>query len=416
MPSPSFALTYRTAGAWGSGKGSNLTPYEVDLNFWSLDQRAAALEESDGRGVGIEAFHEHGNQLFVTLTNSVVLGPFDLPIQNWTAKGAWTPDTFYNQFDVVSFNGQLYLVMLGHTSPPVFDAGFNLGSGQDCYQLVLEDLANELPTGGAELTVLTKRTSADYDVAWLGVEIDNCSDFVLSSPRSTNDVLTWAGSYWTNSPIVFASTIDGQQDFSLTDPRNIGDVLTWNGIEWINAPIALNLEQLGDVLLASGGAVNGDTLVWNGATWSNGQPSLSLTDIGGFQETAPVDGQVWVYNATSGQYENKNLTFSLNIQVTETDLLAGNIQYLVCPKNLVVTRLRVVVQKTVTTGGVIKLQKSGVDVTGATVTVANGAAAGTVYGGVATGANSFSEGQVINTILDPAFAGAGAVNITIEYQ
>ena len=38
---------------WGAGKGSNLTPVEVDENFWDLDQRTTALEASPPAPVGI---------------------------------------------------------------------------------------------------------------------------------------------------------------------------------------------------------------------------------------------------------------------------------------------------------------------------------------------------------------------------
>jgi hypothetical protein len=37
-------ITYRTTGAWGAGKGSNLTAAEVDASFYSLDQRVDAIE------------------------------------------------------------------------------------------------------------------------------------------------------------------------------------------------------------------------------------------------------------------------------------------------------------------------------------------------------------------------------------
>jgi hypothetical protein len=39
-----MTVTYRTAGDWGAGKGSNLTPAEIDENFHDHEQRIDALE------------------------------------------------------------------------------------------------------------------------------------------------------------------------------------------------------------------------------------------------------------------------------------------------------------------------------------------------------------------------------------
>jgi len=39
-----MTIVYRTTGTWGAGKGSNLTPAEVDGNFYDLHTRLAALE------------------------------------------------------------------------------------------------------------------------------------------------------------------------------------------------------------------------------------------------------------------------------------------------------------------------------------------------------------------------------------
>ena len=39
-----MAVIYRTAGAWGAGKGSNLTAAEVDTNFYTLAEAIETLE------------------------------------------------------------------------------------------------------------------------------------------------------------------------------------------------------------------------------------------------------------------------------------------------------------------------------------------------------------------------------------
>lgn len=75
-----MAITYRTDGDWGTGKGSNLTAAEVDENFYDHEERIAALEATGGTdGVGISNITQSGTQLTVHLTDASTLGPFTLP-------------------------------------------------------------------------------------------------------------------------------------------------------------------------------------------------------------------------------------------------------------------------------------------------------------------------------------------------
>lgn len=48
-----MALVYRSAGAWGSGKGAALTAAECDGNVYQLDQRVAELEAQPAGGRSI---------------------------------------------------------------------------------------------------------------------------------------------------------------------------------------------------------------------------------------------------------------------------------------------------------------------------------------------------------------------------
>jgi len=54
---------------WGVGKGANLTPAEVDGNFWDLDQRTAALEASSPEPVGIAQVTVTGSTFTIVLTD-----------------------------------------------------------------------------------------------------------------------------------------------------------------------------------------------------------------------------------------------------------------------------------------------------------------------------------------------------------
>ena len=56
-----MTITYRTAGAWGPGKGANLTAAEVDGNFHGLATRLVAVETNPAQPAQIEAMRMSGN-------------------------------------------------------------------------------------------------------------------------------------------------------------------------------------------------------------------------------------------------------------------------------------------------------------------------------------------------------------------
>lgn len=72
-------VTYRTAGAWGAGKGSNLTPAEVDGNFYQLAQDILAAIAGMETPNGIADITVSGSQMTITLDDATVLGPFTIP-------------------------------------------------------------------------------------------------------------------------------------------------------------------------------------------------------------------------------------------------------------------------------------------------------------------------------------------------
>jgi hypothetical protein len=115
-------IIYRTAGAWGAGKGSNVTPAEVDQNFYEHDQRIVELEENPPTAVSIASIDVTGNILTITLTNNDVLGPFVLPAARFRWTGAWQPDLQYQENDTFSHDLSLYVVLQDHTSDATFDA------------------------------------------------------------------------------------------------------------------------------------------------------------------------------------------------------------------------------------------------------------------------------------------------------
>lgn len=160
-------ITFRTSGPWGGGQGSNLTPNQVDFNFWNLYSAVTALQDHALTNENmIESFSVVGNQLFVTMMNNQVFGPYTLPTAQWNYRGAWTPDTLYKTMDVVTENGSLYLITNGpFTSAASFDAGANAGPGLNYYALLLGAPASAFPSGGTAGQVLAIGTSPS-DLEW----------------------------------------------------------------------------------------------------------------------------------------------------------------------------------------------------------------------------------------------------------
>lgn len=148
-----MAIIYRTAGAWGSGKGSNLTATEVDGNFYDLDGRVVSLEGATPTPDEINAISLNEDQLTIVLQSGASFGPFTMPTLTFNWRGEWTPATVYSALDFVSVAGDgVYLVTEAHTSAGTFDPGADLGSGgpsgAGTYALMLS-VTDLTPPGGA---------------------------------------------------------------------------------------------------------------------------------------------------------------------------------------------------------------------------------------------------------------------------
>lgn len=182
-----MAIIYRTAGAWGAGKGANLVAAEIDGNFYDVDQRIVDLEDSmPDAANGIAFFSVTGTNLFnVHMTDGTIHGPFELPQIAWNFRGDWTPATAYAANDVVSANGSVYLVLVNHTSAATFDPGANDGAGHDYYGLLLTNPANVLPVGGDVGQYLAKTDTDDYVVGWETLPTPDLSHTVLGASGTT---------------------------------------------------------------------------------------------------------------------------------------------------------------------------------------------------------------------------------------
>ncbi len=132
--------TYRTDDAlrWGTGKGANLAPAEIDLNFWDLDQRVDALEANPAEPVEIASITATGTQMTVHMDDGTTHGPLTLPTAVLRYRGDWTAATVYSEIDLVFVaDDGLYLVLRDHTAAATFDPLADDGSGNLLYQWLL---------------------------------------------------------------------------------------------------------------------------------------------------------------------------------------------------------------------------------------------------------------------------------------
>lgn len=123
MPLP---LIFRTTDMlkWGAGKGTNLTPIEVDENFWTLWQFLTDLTSEPLQPNNIASISVAGNQMTIHMDDASTFGPFTLPVAAFGVNPAgleWQPGIEYAVWEIFTANDGLYLVAQAHTSESEFD-------------------------------------------------------------------------------------------------------------------------------------------------------------------------------------------------------------------------------------------------------------------------------------------------------
>jgi hypothetical protein len=130
-------MRYRTAGAWGAGLGRNLTPAEVDENFYETVVELAELAGTITAANPITNIVQSGSQFSVFMQDGSEYGPFTLPVATWRDRGTWAAATDYYENDIVSVAGLgVYRVLEDHTSDTTFDADAANSNG-DLYSLLI---------------------------------------------------------------------------------------------------------------------------------------------------------------------------------------------------------------------------------------------------------------------------------------
>lgn len=188
------SITFRTddGAKWGTGVGHNLTPAQVDVNFWNLKTAIEYLQENPPEAVSVSSVVQSANTITFYMTDGTTQGPFILPAAAITFRGDWAATTAYGVGDIIAANAGLYIVLTAHTSGATFDPGANDGSGADYYDQIL---APSFPTGGTTGQVLAKASGADFDVEWsdapAGLPVGGTIGQVLTKLSATNYDIGW---------------------------------------------------------------------------------------------------------------------------------------------------------------------------------------------------------------------------------
>ncbi len=109
-------LTFRTSGAWGAGKGSNLTPAEADSNIYQLLQRIRAIGKPIP--VMIESIEVTNDTITVTMEDESTY-EFDAPYTAMNHRGAFSESEYYEEWDTFTYDGSTYLC-ISEASPGAF--------------------------------------------------------------------------------------------------------------------------------------------------------------------------------------------------------------------------------------------------------------------------------------------------------
>jgi hypothetical protein len=158
-------VTYRTAGAWGAGKGSNLTAAEVDANFWDHEGRLDTLEGTPPAPNNIADITVSGSQMTITMDDASTFGPFTLPTSRWRWREDFADATVYAVEDFFrdADTGSIYRVLIAHTSATPFDPDL-LSGGDPVYELII-DASGFGAGGGGLFSDVVVDTGATYTVS-----------------------------------------------------------------------------------------------------------------------------------------------------------------------------------------------------------------------------------------------------------
>jgi hypothetical protein len=198
-----MTVTYRTSGAWGSGKGTNLTPAEVDGNFWDHEGRIVTLEgglpaPNEIADISVDA----NGMITFTMDDATAFGPYQIPIAAFGWRGDWLASTAYNLYDIVHVAGAgVYIVLKEHTSPATWNAGHTV-SGVQVYDQMMPAVVPPVDLQITESAATTYELGLDDRGKYLrftdstsgNVVVDLPPDSVVAWPTGSQITIRQSGS------------------------------------------------------------------------------------------------------------------------------------------------------------------------------------------------------------------------------
>ena len=308
----SITLVFRTVGAWGAGKGSNLIASDVDNNFWNLAQAIEDIIASPVAAINIASVQVSGTNMTFVMSDSSTIGPIPLPVLKFRYLGVWQPNYAYAELDTFYVNGfGIFTTQIAHTSGVSFDPDIEVASSPALLQLfgatgfttdaalaslIDVDITSSLAEGDFFVFGGSGKweAMAPSDIAASiaeNIAIGSLSNVSVGG-ASSGQVLTFNGSEWIPATPSGggggggggATALAGLTDVEISSSLADGQVLTWNeGAErWEpQTPSAGGgggdggasaLAGLTDVDIDSSLAI-GQVLTWNGEHWIAQEPS-----------------------------------------------------------------------------------------------------------------------------------------------
>lgn len=229
-----------------SVKGSNLTAAEVDGNFTTLEAMVGAKA---AQGVGIASVALVSNNVMqFQMTDHSYLAPVTLPTATFRFVGVWQPYTAYLVNDIFGEGPSGYIVLVQHTSAATFDPHATDGAAHNLYGLYFTS-ATPVPAGGTDDAVLTKHSSADFDLVWSLPTLAGLTD-VAPTPPLTGEVVYWNGSAFSYKTVVSTPpSLAGLSDVLHSPAPTDGQYVYWHAASSAFTYTKPLLQTLGDVSL-----------------------------------------------------------------------------------------------------------------------------------------------------------------------
>lgn len=352
-----MTITYRTAGAWGAGKGANLTAAEVDENFHDLDTRLTAVEENPVLPAEISSITSSGSALTITMSDGTIHGPLPIAAASFNYRGGWLPATAYQNNDIVLWGFEVYFVAVSHKSAADFDPNRTI-SGTTVYKLMLDVYDAALLAAGEALIAGTHNgisytmgvsgevsASVDFSVgaevyrdvtgAMINTGTHTGIDIVYDDPGNTLNFTvnaSWVGEVAQDAAAaMLASGTHSGISFSYNDA---GDAFS--------ATVSLGFTNLSGVPASYAGQGGSFVRVKPDAS---GLEFVSASNVVAAASVPRFMGALLNLTTTTGQNYSSGLTVPWNVEVYDTDGFHDNVTNntrLTIPSGLGIKKVRLV--------------------------------------------------------------------------